>query len=82
MGNQYFKSIFYQHRGEKLAKPTKKDLEISSERLGEIFRDTSLQITINTCAGIFYYETDTWDIEELKKQLHKLVDEIGAAAKK
>ena len=93
MGDCYFKSIFYQNRGEKIKKPSKHELIIPSESLGAIIGRTEkwlpvnqkpnvvdyrreLQRTINSPVGIFFYESDLWDKEELKRQLHKLVDEI------
>jgi len=86
MGDCYFKSIYYQHRGETINKPVEHDMIIRSEDLGSIIlgeneyginpERTKLQRTINSTCGIFYYESNLWDIPELKKRLHELVDKI------
>lgn len=77
MGQCYFHSVYWNYRGERKDKPIRHDIEMRSEDVGRI-NDFSreLQQCINGTTGIFYYEFDLWDKEELRKQLHKLVDEI------
>ena len=77
MGQCYFHSIYWNYRGEIKDKPIRHDIEIRSEDLGRMFdSDREMQRGVNGTTGIFYYEFDLEQKEELKKRLHKLVDEV------
>jgi len=78
MGNQYFMSIYYNYRGEILLDDSRKDLTISGEELGMGVSDRRVLQVLSSRAGVFFYETDLWDRDELKKRLHALVEEIGS----
>ena len=77
MGDCYFHSIYWNHRGEIKQNPIRHDEIRASEQIGICFSDDrKLQRCINGTTGIFYYEFDLEQKEELKKRLHDLVDEV------
>jgi len=75
--NCYFHSVYWNYRGELKDKSIRHDIVRRSEDIGRMFvNDREMQRGINGTTGIFYYESDLWNKKELKKQLHKLVDEV------
>lgn len=77
MGDCYFHSIYWNYRGEIKKEPIKHDEIISSEELGYLLNHNSkLQRCVNGTTGIFFYEFDLQQKEELKKRLHELIDEV------
>lgn len=77
MGNCYFHSIYWNYRGEIKEKPIRHDEIRRSEDIGLCFQnDNKLQRCVNGTTGIFYYESDLCNKEELRKRLHDLINEV------
>ena len=77
MGDCYFHSIFWNYRGDIMKNPIKHYEVRRSEDVGLFFQnDQDMQRCVNGNTGIFYYEFDLDQKDELKKRLHALVDEI------
>lgn len=77
MGDCYFHSLYWNHRGEIKKEPIKHNEVTSSEELGYLLNhNPKLQKCINGTTGIFYYEFDLEQKEELRKRLHLLIDEV------
>ena len=60
-----------------MTKPIRHDEIRASESIGMMLSDDrKLQRCINGTTGIFYYEFDLEQKDELRKRLHDLVDEV------
>lgn len=92
MGDCYFIRDFYQNRGELVKGNYRKQYVMPSERLGALLKGTEeylpmgqsitekdrreFQNLINGSIGIWFYESDLWNKELLKKKLEELIAEI------